>query len=74
MRPAKSAQGTEQGELYQSRLRTLLDQSHPLYVLAEAIDWQFFEREFGALYVEQRGRPGLPMRLLRQLTGFSFQI
>jgi IS5 family transposase len=25
---------------------------------------QFFEREFGALYVEQRGRPGLPMRLL----------
>jgi IS5 family transposase len=35
-----------------------------LYVLAEAIDWEFFEREFGELYVEQRGRPGLPMRLL----------
>src|SRR6267143_1521406 len=64
MRPAKSAQGAEQGELYQRRLSTLLDQSHPLYVLAEAIDWEFFEREFGELYVEQRGRPGLPMRLL----------
>jgi IS5 family transposase len=64
MRPAKSAQGEEQGELYQRRLSTLLDQSHPLYVLAEAIEWQFFEGEFGSLYVEQRGRPGLPMRLL----------
>ena len=64
MRPAKSAQGAEQGELYQRRLSTLLDERHPLYVLAEAIDWEFFEREFGSLYVEQRGRPGLPMRLL----------
>jgi IS5 family transposase len=62
MRPAKSAQGAEQGELYQRRLSTL-DQSHPLYVLAEAIAWEFFEAEFGAVYVEQRGRPGLPMRL-----------
>jgi len=41
-----------------------LARSHPLYVLAEAIDWQFFEGEFGALYVEKKGRPGLPMRLL----------
>jgi transposase, IS5 family len=64
MRPEKSAQGEAQGELYQRRLSTLLDQSHPLYVLAEAIDWEFFEREFGALYVERKGRPGLPMRLL----------
>src|SRR5260370_11519647 len=64
MRPEKSAQGEAQGELYQRRLSTLLDQSHPLKVLAEAIDWEFFEREFGALYVERKGRPGLPMRLL----------
>src|SRR3979409_1221373 len=64
MRPAKSAQGQEQGDLYQRRLSTLLDQSHPLKVLAEALDWEFFEREFGALYVERKGRPGLPMRLL----------
>src|SRR5258707_6185263 len=64
MRPEKSAQGEAQGELYQRRLSTLLDQSHPLKLLAEAIDWEFFEREFGALYVERKGRPGLPMRLL----------
>src|SRR5258706_4500238 len=64
MRPEKSAQGEAQGELYQRRLSTLLDQSHPLKVLAEAIEWVLFEREFGALYVERKGRTGLPMRLL----------
>src|SRR5260370_38981951 len=64
MRPEKSAQGEAQGELYQRRLSTLLDQSHPLKLLAEAIDWEFFEREFGSLYVELKGRPGVPMRLL----------
>src|SRR5260370_2631002 len=64
MKPAKSAQGQEQGELYQRRRSPLLDERHPLYVLAEAIDWQFFEGEFGSLYVERKGRPGLPMRLL----------
>jgi IS5 family transposase len=64
MKPADSAQGEPQGELYQVRLRWLLDQSHPLYQLAETIDWEFFAQEFGALYVLQKGRPGLPMRLL----------
>jgi IS5 family transposase len=64
MKPADSAQGEPQGELYQVRLRWLLDQSHPLYQLAEALDWEFFAQEFGALYVSQKGRPGLPMRLL----------
>src|SRR5436853_2919966 len=64
MKPAESSQGQEQGDLYQLRLSWLLDHSHPLYELAEAIDWEFFEREFGALYVERKGRPGLPMRLL----------
>lgn len=47
--------GEEQGELYQTHLSTRLDQRHPLYVLAEALGWEFFEREFGSLYVEQKG-------------------
>src|SRR5260370_1077291 len=69
MRPEKSAQGEAQGELYQRRLSTLLDQSHPLKLLAEAIDWEFFEREFAALYHKARGvlvpeaqRAGLELR------------
>jgi hypothetical protein len=51
----KSAQGEAQGELYQTRLSRLLDQSHPLKVLAEAIDWQFFEGEFGRSTWRGRG-------------------
>ena len=49
MKPIESGQGQEQSELYQTRLSWLLDQNHPLYVLAGAIDWEFFEREFGSL-------------------------
>ncbi len=40
MRPAESAQGQSQGDLYQSRVSWLLDHSHPLYGLAGAIDWE----------------------------------
>ncbi len=47
MKPADSAQGEPQGELYQVRLRWLLDQKHPLYQLAEAVYWEFFAQEFG---------------------------
>jgi transposase, IS5 family len=46
------------------RLAVLLSHEHPLYQLAEAIDWTRFESEFGALYAEDVGRPGLPTRLL----------
>jgi len=37
---------------------------HPLFKLARKIDWSVFEREFGPLYCESTGRPGLPIRLL----------
>lgn len=32
--------------------------------MANSIDWEYFEREFGPLYVENKGRPGKPIRLL----------
>jgi len=46
------------------RLASLLSHEHPLYRLAEAIDWARFDVEFGVLYAEEVGRPGLPMRLM----------
>ena len=46
------------------RLASLLSHEHPLYQLAEAIDWTRFDVEFGSLYAEEVGRPGLPMRLM----------
>jgi IS5 family transposase len=46
------------------RLALIASHEHPLYRLAEAIDWTRFETEFGSLYAEALGRPGLPTRLL----------
>jgi len=48
------------------RLEQILanSRSHPLYVLAGQIDWSVFEEAFGPLYVEDKGRPGLPIRLM----------
>src|SRR5215204_7135750 len=46
------------------RLAWLLSHEHPLYQLAEAIDWTRFEADLGALYTEDVGRPGLPTRLM----------
>src|ERR1051326_731058 len=46
------------------RLALLVSHEHPLYRLAEAIDWERFEAELGPLYAEDIGRPGLPTRLM----------
>lgn len=64
MRPKESSQGHSQGELYRSGLEQILSHRHPLYLLAKQMDWSVFEQEFGLLYVEKVGRPGLPIRLL----------
>ena len=39
-----------QEELFKSRLDQILDQRHPLFRLAKAIDWGYFEKEFGKFY------------------------
>ena len=62
MRPKKRVQSQE--ELFKSRLDQMLAPRHPLYRLSNAIDWKFFEDEFGRLYTEKKGRPGKPIRLL----------
>jgi IS5 family transposase len=53
-----------QGDLFRSRLDQILNRKHPLFQLANQIDWQFFDSEFGQLFVENVGRPGLPTRLI----------
>ena len=41
-----------QEDLFKSRLDQMLDRRHPLFRLANAIDWGYFEQEFGKFYVE----------------------
>lgn len=62
MRP--KTQAIPQDELFRSRLVQMIDLHHPLCQLAGKINWSDFEKEFGPLYVENKGRPGKPIRLL----------
>ena len=62
MRAKKRVQSQE--ELFKSRLDQLLDRRHPLFRLSKAIEWEYFEEEFGRFYTEKKGRPGKPIRLL----------
>lgn len=47
-----------------SNLSDMLNQSHPLYQLADKIDWGKFETAFQPLYCQDNGRPGKPIRLM----------
>ena len=64
MQPKDKAKQGRQAHLFQARLEQIISPEHPLYKLANTIDWTVFEQEFGKLYVENTGRPGKPIRLL----------
>jgi transposase, IS5 family len=61
---AKQPESEPQEDLFRARLENLVDLRHPLVRLAKLIDWGRFEAEFGPLYTEAVGRPGLPTRLM----------
>jgi len=64
MQPHDTKKSCSQADLFRSALESIIDPTHPLVVLAKRIDWVRFAREFGALYCEGKGRPGLPTRLM----------
>lgn len=64
MRPRDNSFEISHGDLFRSSLEQILDRSHPLYVLANKIDWERFEQSFGALFAQKHGRPALPTRLV----------
>ena len=53
-----------QCELFGAQLSELLNREHPLYVLAERIDWSQFDATIDACYAEELGRPGVNTRLM----------
>jgi transposase, IS5 family len=63
MRPKQPA-AEPQEDLFRARLANLVDPRHPLVRLAGLIDWGRFGAEFGPLYTDAIGRPGLPTRLM----------
>jgi len=53
-----------QCELFGAHLSELLNHAHPLYVLAERIDWSQFDAAIDACYADEIGRPGVNTRLM----------
>jgi len=45
-------------------LEDTLNQSHPIYILSNTVDWGLFEKEFSPLYCLDNGRPAKPIRLM----------
>jgi IS5 family transposase len=62
MKPRKP-ESSRHDDLFRMKLEQLINQRHELCRLAQAIDWQSCEAQFGALYAEE-GRPGIPVRLM----------
>jgi IS5 family transposase len=60
----KPKAATPQSELFGAHLSELLNHKHPLYVLAERIEWSRFDASIDACYVEELGRPGVNTRLM----------
>src|ERR1700738_377725 len=64
MRPKpipRPAQG--ETDMFRNRLDNMIDMRHEFVRLTKLIDWKRFDEAFGDLYAE-KGRPGLPTRLM----------
>ena len=48
-------------------LGTMLDFKHPLFKLANMVDWSLFEKSFAPLFCADNGRPPKPIRLMTGL-------
>ena len=55
------------GDLFRMALENIIDQNHALVRLAGLINWARFDEAFGAFYDDQKGRAGLPTRLMAGL-------
>jgi IS5 family transposase len=53
-----------QRDLFRPMLRDFINPSHELVLLADVIDWQYFEDEFKQCYSENSGAPSVPVRLM----------
>ena len=49
---------------FYSSFEEQLSHQHPLYILANTINWELFETSFAPLYCSDNGRPAKPIRLM----------
>jgi IS5 family transposase len=53
----------KQRDLFRPMLKDFIDPQHKLVLLADLIDWQYFENEFQS-YSSEQGAPSVPIRLM----------
>ena len=63
MRPQEKEYKREQ-DLFRLELVNLVDPEHVLVKLSDQMEWSAFASEFGPLYAEGKGRPGIAIRLM----------
>ena len=56
-------QNKEQFEFFRVRLVDMINPNHELALLANTIDWNYFEKEFKAYYSD-KGAPSVPIRMI----------
>ena len=59
----KPSSNSRQASLFWD-LETMLDSKHPLFKLANMVDWSLFEKSFAPLFCADNGRPPKPIRLM----------
>jgi transposase, IS5 family len=53
----------DQRDIFLPLLKDFINLNHELVLLADKLDWQYFEREFSPLY-SNTGKPAMPIRLM----------
>ena len=67
----------DQDLFFQPRLSRLLNPENPLFILSRQIDWNSLENEFEGLFIETKGAPAKPVKLvvgllmLQHMFGYS---
>lgn len=62
----KPSSNSRQASLFWD-LETMLDSKHPLFKLANMVDWSLFENSFAPLFCADNGRPPKPIRMMTGL-------
>ena len=72
MKPKKPAIKESQKDLFRVELKKIIDLSHPLVKLADAVDWDRWEKTLETSYSPNKGRPGRSTRLMVALHYLKF--
>lgn len=67
MKPRENRSERLQGDLFRMELKQMIDRRHPMVRLAEAMDWEAFEKQLESSWHPETGRPGVNTRLMVSL-------